>query len=352
MRIIFIVFMSNLRRALSTKKKFIINIFVPIAAIMLSMIVSYVSSSSINIGIVKVQDSMEVNRLISLLQRTEGIKVNVIDRQFEKTDTILGKYDGIITFNKGFNENETRELDDYFSFYNVKDPKINDMMRNLIKTYLISDEPINLKTSLTELQGGKLSKDESIIAFLATVLLISTVVNAAVMIKDRDENTFYRFLFSPNGGWKYVLGNVLYNYVFSYVQLFIAIAAAFIFGMKLGISFTTLLAYGLLLTLLMTAFGTLIACLFKKELYANLFAAAISLVLSLIGGTFIVFDKMPKGLQILSNVTPNRWIIKATQYLEHGTVNNINPMLVLAAFSIIFCAAAAVINSSRKVAFK
>jgi ABC-2 type transport system permease protein len=159
-------------------------------------------------------------------------------------------------------------------------------------------------------------------------------------------------MYSPNKKFKYILGNILYNYVFSYIQLVIAITITNILGMRLETSFGILLCYGLLLTLLMTTFGTFIACIFNKELYANLFAAAISLILSLIGGTFIIYDKMPKGLQLLSTFTPNRWIIKSVQYLEKGTVSNVNPMIVLVIFSVIFSIAAAFMNVMKKVEFK
>lgn len=352
MRIIFIVFVSNFKRALSNKKKFITNLFVPIIAIILAMFVNYMSSPSINIGIVKNVDSQEANRIISLLKNTQGIKVKLADAKLIKTQAILGKYDGVIIINKSFKKDEVKEIDGYFDFYNIKDTKTNDMMKSLVKIYLVSNKPMNMESAVNGLQNGTLSKEERIISFLATVLLITTVVNAAVMIRDREENTFYRFMYSPNKKFKYILGNILYNYVFSYTQLLIAITVTRILGMKLEIQFLTLLSYGLLLTFLMTTFGTFIACIFNKELYANLFAAAISLILSLIGGTFIIYDKMPKGLQLLSTITPNRWIIKSIQYLEHGTVSGANPIIILIIFSIIFSIAAAFMNVSRKVEFR
>lgn len=351
MRVILVVVVSNLKRALSDKKKFCVNLLVPVIVIVLAMFANYVSNPSMNIGIVENVNFQEGNRIISLLKNTKGIKVTLTDDKQIKTKTIIGKYGGVIFLNKSFSKNEVTEIDKYFNFYNVKDTKTNDMMKKLIEIYLVSDKSINMESVIRGAEGGTLSKEERIISFLATVLLITTVVNAAVIIRDRKENTFYRFMYSPNKKFKYILGNILYNYVFTYIQLFIAIMVTNIFGMELEIPLATLLIYGLLLTLLMTTFGTFISCIFKKELYASLFSAAISLVLSLIGGTFIIYDKMPRGLQLLSTITPNRWIIKSVQYLEHGTINRINPLIVLMIFSIIFSIAAAFMNSVRKVEF-
>lgn len=343
MRVIFLVFISNIKRALSDKKKFTINLLIPVVVIVLAMLVNNASSPSINIGIVKNVDFQEGNRIIALLKSTKGIKVSMANEKLIKTQTILGKYGGVITLNKSFSKSEIANLDmdKYFEFYNVKDEKTNDMMKKLVETYLVSDKTINMESAIKAAEGGSLTKEERIISFLATVLLITAVVNASVIIKDKEENTFNRFMYSPNKKFKYIFGNIVYNYIFTYIQLSIAIIAANVLGMKLQISLRELLVYGLLLTMLMTTFGTFIASIFKKELYASLFSAAISLVLSLIGGTFIIYEKMPRGLQILSTITPNRWIIKSVQYLEHGTVNSINPLLIMVIFSIIFSIAAA-----------
>lgn len=352
MRIVGIIFISNFKRVLGNKKKFLVSLLVPIVTIILSMMVNSLSSPSINIGVVKNIDSPASNRLIANLQKTKGVNVKIAEGSLIKTDTILGKYDGVIYIKKDFDSSSLKNLEQAFRFYSVKDSNINTLLKGLVSSYLVSDKPVDLEEAISKLQGDTLSKAERVIAFLATVLLISSVVNATLMIKDREENTFNRFMYSPNAGYKYILGNVFYNFAFTYLQLLISIIITFIIGMDSGVAFATMLWYGVLLTLLMTTLGTFISSIFKKELYANMFAGAISLILSLIGGTFIIYDKMPKGLQTLSNLTPNRWIIESVKYLEKGKLDTINPMIILVLFCIIFSVAAAVMNKMRKVEFR
>lgn len=350
---IFIVFKANFRRVTNNKSKFFISLFIPIIAIVLAMFTNYISQPSINVAVVQSANFSEGNRIVSLLKETSGMNVKVVDNKLIKTDVILGKYSEVITFKKEFKKGEKLgNIKDYFDFYTVSDEKLNQGMEGIIKTYLVSNKTINIDSIDEELQKGQLSKAARIISFLATVLLITCVVNAALMIKDKEENTFNRFMYSPNKSFQYILGNVLYNYVFSYIQLFIAILTTYILGMRIGIDLRTLLCYGLLLVLVTTTFGTFLGCLFKKELYANLFAGSISLILSLIGGTFIIYDKMPKGLQILSTITPNRWIIKSVDLMDKGTANSINPSIVLIIFSLVFSLGAALANKISKVEFK
>lgn len=349
MRTIFLVFITNFKRAYSNKKKFFINLLVPVAAILLAIITNYISSPTLNIGVVQKKYSESGNRIISLLKSTKGLKIKMAEGKLIKTQVILGKYDAVIIIKRDVDKNAVQNFDKYFEVYNVKNSKINIEMKNMIKRYLVTNKALKTDKLIDEMQDGSLSKAERIISFLATVFLITSVVNGAVVIRDREENTFYRYLYSPNGKFKYIFGNVLYNYVFSYIQFFISISIVNIFGINIGIAFEKMVVYGFLLILVMTTLATFITCIFTKELYANMSSAAISLILALIGGTFINYNKMPYGLQKISVIIPNRWIIKSVQYLEYEKYNSVNPMLILMAFSVIFSIAAVVASKFHKV---
>ncbi|GAA0710058.1 ABC transporter permease [Paraclostridium ghonii] len=351
MRTIFIVFKANYKRAMNQKGRLLINVFLPLIAIVLSMFANYIGSTSVNIGILEKENFVEGKRIISLLKNTNGINIKTVNEDYIKTNAILGKYDGVITFKKEFKQGEKIDINECFDFYTIKDSKLKSGMKDVVKVYLVSNDTISLKGLEKEVQDGALSKAERIISFLATVLLITCVINGAVIIKDKYENTISRFMYSPNSRMQYILGNILYSYTICYLQLFLAIIITHIFGMNIGLSVKVLLLYGLLLSLLTTTFGAFIACLFKKELHANIFAGAIGLILSLIGGAFISYDKMPKGLQHISNFTPTRWIIKSVNWLEHGNVNNINPILILVVFCVVFSIAATLANKLQKVDF-
>ncbi|MDP4088949.1 MAG: ABC transporter permease [Bacillota bacterium] len=348
MKTILIVFKANLKRALNNKGKLIINLFLPIAAIVMAMFANYVSSPSINIGIVEKANFPEEQRIISLLKQTKGINVEIAQESMVKTNVILGRYSGVITFKEEFKRGEAVDLNKYFDFYTVKDEGTKKLMEGITRSYLAKDEAIDEDSINKELQAGMPSTATRIISFLTTILLITCVVNGAVIIKDKTENTFNRFLYSPNRKFQYILGNVIYNYLFSYTQLLLAFIITYIFGMKLGLSLGTLLAYGLVLVFVTTTFGTLITAIFNKELYANLFASAISLILSLVGGAFISYDKMPKALQFMSNITPNRWIIKSVDWLEHGVRSGMNPTFILLIFSLVFSMTASFMSRAQR----
>lgn len=351
MSTILIVLKSNFRRAFNEKAKFIISFLVPLVAITCAMFANYIGTPSINIGIVEKSNFEEQQRITNLLKDTNGIKIKNADENTLKTDLILSKYDGVITFKKDFSKGDVNEnsIKEYFDFYTIKDKKIAESMEGIVKAYIYTDKAISLESMDSEFEKGQLSKACRIISFLLTVLIITSVINGAVITKDKSENTLLRFMYSPNKRFQYILGNVFFNYIISYIQLSFALIITKVLGMDLDISLTYLLLYGLLLVLVTTTLGTFIASLFKKELYANMFASAISLTLSLIGGAFIPYDKMPKGLQILSNITPNRWVIESVNYLENGLTTSFSPIAILVVFSVVFAIAATVVTKMQKL---
>ncbi len=353
MRTVFIVCKANFKRLMSNKPKFIINLLFPILVIMISIFVNSISKPEINLGIVQSSNFKEGSRIVSLLKETNGLNVEFETSKLVKTDVILGKYAEVITIKKAFkNEEAIKNIDEYFSFYNVSDKNLNKYMKGIISSYLVSNKPIIIDSINAKLNKGNLTEPERIVSYLATVLLITCVINGALIIKDKEENTFNRFLYSPSKNIQYVLGNVLYNYILSYVQVVIAVIVIYLFGINIGLSLKMFLLCGLILVLVTTTFGTLISCIFKKELYANLFAGSISIILSLLGGTFIVYDKMPKGMQILSNITPVRWIITCVTWFQYKTSGGTNPIFVLLLFSALFSISAAVFSKIQKVNFR
>ncbi len=92
-----------------------------------------------------------------------------------------------------------------------------------------------------------------------------------------------------------------------------------------------LILMGVWVSALATSFGTFVSSLFNKEMNANLFSTCISLVLSLIGGSFIPIEKMPTMLQKISIISPIRWFISFVTYIEErkGSFFNMNYILIL-----------------------
>lgn len=126
---------------------------------------------------------------------------------------------------------------------------------------------------------------------------------------------------------------MLYNFAITYFQYLVSITIIKLFNIDISISYINLLLMGVWISALATSFGTFVSSLFNKEMYANLFATGISLILSLVGGSFIPIDKMPTMLQNMSIISPIRCFISISTYMEDGKgwFSNMNYIYILTA---------------------
>ncbi len=121
--------------------------------------------------------------------------------------------------------------------------------------------------------------------------MITSTVTASMIIKDKNSGTFTRVLYSPQNIRGYVLGNMLYNFTITYFQYIVSISIIKLFNIDIGMDYIDLILMGVWISALATSFGTFVSSLFNKEMHANLFSTCISLILSLIGGSFISVEK-------------------------------------------------------------
>ncbi|AXU81710.1 hypothetical protein HMPREF3081_16790 [Clostridium sp. HMSC19D02] len=319
------VFNSNLKRNINKRIVFLVTLLFPIIIVVLGVLANYISKPSFNIGILdeyknecilKESEKRTYENTIMALENTQGINTEIADFKTIKTDIITGKYSAVICFNKNG-----------FELYSIKDKNTNDTLKYLIETYKKDPVPVDI----SKLQENTLGVLQRIIAFIVLFLMITSTVTASMIIKDKNSGTFTRVLYSPQNIRGYVLGNMLYNFTITYFQYIVSISIIKLFNIDIGMDYIDLILMGVWISALATSFGTFVSSLFNKEMHANLFSTCISLILSLIGGSFISVEKMPTMLQKISIISPTQWFISFVTYIEErdGSFFNMNYICIL-----------------------
>lgn len=313
-----IIFKNNFKRSLNKRNTFMINILLPIIVVVLGIIINSVMKPSFTIGVLNFENSSTAKNAIQTLKDTNGINVAKADSKNIELDTITGKYSAVVKFTGST-----------FKLYSVRDNNTKKSLRHLIEMYITKPKLINIET----LESYSMDFAKRTVAFIVLFLMIMSTVNASLIIKDKANGTFKRYSYSPQNSGTYIAGNVIYNFVITYFQFFISVSMIAILRIKVNINYSDFLLMGIWAAAIATAFGTCIATLFNSEMYANLFSACIALVLSLIGGTFIPFEKMPSALQQVSLISPVRWFINITSFMEKGAnwFSNVKSIEVLTA---------------------
>jgi len=301
---------------------------------MLGIIANYANNSVANIGVVYSGENLKAKTVMQALNDTVGIEARLANSDMINTDVILGKYTAVVEF-----------MEDSFTLSSVKDQNTLLHLENLIKNYIQNPTAVNADF----LQEHNLSIAQRTTAFILLFLMITATMTASLMIKDKNNRTFKRFLHSPQNAVTYLLGNITYNFVITYFHFFASVSVMELLGINLGISYLNFLVMGIWIATLATAFGTCMASFFNNEMYSNLLSTCIVLILSLIGGTFIPFHKMPTGLQYISGISPWRWFIRIVMSMEQGNnwFSNRQSLLILTLFIVVFSLIA--LSKNRKL---
>ena len=319
----FIVFKNNFNRALHKKTAFFINLLLPIVIVMLGIVANNANNFATNIGVVYSGENVKAKTVIQALNDTPGIEARLATPDMINTDVILGKYTAVVEF-----------TEDSFTISSVKNEETLINLGHLIENYIENPTSVNADF----LQEHNLSIAQRTTAFILLLLMITATITASMMIKDKNNGTFKRFLHSPQNAVTYVIGNISYNFAITYFQFFVSVSVMELLGIHVGISYLNFLVMGIWIATLATAFGTCMASFFNNEMYSNLLSTCIVLILSLIGGTFIPFHKMPTGLQYISVISPWRWFISIVTSMEQGSnwFSNTQLLLILTLFVIVF----------------
>ena len=326
----FRIVINNFKRSYNKKISFIVNFVIPIVVVILGIFANNASQPSFIIGVIDGEHSSDI---VNTLSHTDGITIGVANPHTIKIDLITGIFSAVVSFS-----NSSYEL------FSIKDEKTNEDLKQIIDSCK-TPPPVNIEGII----GVEMSIAELTIAFIVLFLMVTATVTASIMIKDKNNGTLKRYKYSPQKPINYIAGNFIYNYLITFLQFFISVTFIQLLRIDMGISYWNLMLTGIWLSGIATAFGTFFSSIFQKEMHANLFAAFTALILSLVGGTFIAFDKMPAMLQNISVVSPLRWFIEVTKNMENGIdwFENTEQVVILSVMIFVLLTAASLINKNQ-----
>lgn len=173
----------------------------------------------------------------------------------------------------------------------------------------------------------------------------SASILAGIIITEKNTGIKNRIFMSKTKLSVYLLGRgsmlFLHLLLFSFLYFITAKLFHFDFGMKYP---PLILAVFSVLGIFTTAFGLLLAAFAKDDNTAWRFGVLVLLPTSILSGALFPFDAMPKSLQTVGNLFPQRWITNAIEILQNGDnfADTLLPLLGVLALSIAFFITASV----------
>jgi ABC-2 type transport system permease protein len=176
--------------------------------------------------------------------------------------------------------------------------------------------------------------------YLVMFVFFTAAFAAAQLVRERQNHTLERLL-SSSATKTAILGGVYGSTVAKgLIQIVIFWAVGiFVFKMDLGVSPLAVVIISILMTMMSSAFGVMLATFVKTERSASSIGVLASLILAPLGGCWWPLYITPQWMQFISKITPHAWATTAFNKLLifGGDFNAVVPnMLVLVGFMVVF----------------
>lgn len=285
------IMLNNLYRTLSKKNRIFISLLM--TAVSIFFAVYFTAKLQVRGNVAIITD----NGLS--FQNTKYINFTVLKNVPPKSELVLNKYDAIV-IDKG-NGN-----------YEIETIKSNEYKEMLTKA-LINPQDFVPENKDTRGVGT------NIIGYLLMFLMLQGILFMESFSEDKEGEQIKRIAASPISFFKYLSGNFMFTFLFIFLPTYIfLIIISKLLGIEIGF---TLFQYLLLLfiaCMLSTGFSMFLNSLVKTSDDANMIGSAITILSTILSGSFYSFDKANKFLDALLWLLPQKDFLSFVQGLENG----------------------------------
>lgn len=372
MKILLVMAEKNLRLIFKDKLS-IVQLFIPIIIIMISINLFSFSNGTVKIGIIDEDCSDSSKLLISSLSNNSSISTVPLESSTVESTMLEASIPVTIEIPKDFEESIINGIPKKINVLSEKDSsmgdaitslvnlqvedlynlginsnKNNDEYENLLLKY--SDDPVKITSkTLSDLEND-FELTQTAIAFVIFFLMMRASSISYIILSERWNKTYYRIFTTPVTSFQYIGGNILANFSLLAFQLLITlITLNYFVDIYTGVSFIPLFLLLLGIALVTVAFGTFSIALFFNSKGYGMFSNIVITITTIVSGAFTSINFLPESVRFIAPFTPQYWVMNGITKLQMGmgTDSIIINLGILLLFSI-----ALFLASAYKLKFK
>ena len=146
--------------------------------------------------------------------------------------------------------------------------------------------------------------------FAAMFVMMGVFFAGAAMVAERHQGTLARLLTTPTSKFSIISGEMLGFFLLGLVQFAILILfGQYVLGVNWGNSPFSVALLTVSYVLAVTGLGTLLSVFVRTSAQAGAFAVLVSMVTSMIGGSWWPIELAPKFMQSIARFTPQYWAV-------------------------------------------
>jgi len=341
MKILLVMAEKNLRLIFKDKLS-IIQLFIPIIIIMLSIKLFSFNNGTVKLGIIDEDSSNSSKILISSLSNSSSINTVPLESSTVESTMTENSIPVTIEIPKDFEKsiingtpkkiNVLCEKDNSMGdaitsivnlqvqdLYNlgINSNKDNDEYQSLLLKY--SDDPVKITSeTLSDLEHD-FDLTQTSIAFVIFFLMMRASSISHIVLSERWNKTYFRIFTTPVTPFQYIGGNILANFLLLSFQVLITlITLNYVVDIYTGVGFIPLFLLLLGIALVTVAFGTFFIALFFNSRGYGMFSNIVITITTMISGSFTSINFLPESVKFIAPFTPQYWVMNGITKLQMG----------------------------------
>jgi len=365
MRTLWIIIVNFLKQTFNKKINYIFFFIVPVlsfAAIIL--LFGTPDNSKLNIGYRNLDSGSFGNGLISRLQKSTTINVSVVAEDQISGKIIDGSLAAALTIPENFSSQITDAGTPDIRLVSLQGATVTGFLQQTINQFINDAAQLRLSANGDEILFAKMYtefltneytmsraavSDNSIrktagsigIGLFLFLMLIQAAGITNLMLKDKENRTFFRISIAPLREILYPLGNMLAAFFIMVIQIILTFGiVVLVFKIDFAIPLYKIIPLFVAFSLTAVCFGTMVTALARSTMQAALIANLIITPSCLLGGCFWPSSIMPAFIRRISAIFPQSWVMQAVEKMQNGaSLLSISfTMLLLLAFGALFIA--------------
>lgn len=275
----YLVMKNNCKRLLKKKSTFLIIVLLPLLLIVSSTVIERIGKKQIRVGIIG--SNQYIQSVKEQFKSTDVLCKQAYEKSIA-TDQIMGKYTCILKETMSVQEQEKI---------------VNGILQS--SQYRDDETPKN----------DELSDTERMLLMLLTIYMTVSVIYSMKYISEKKDGLVERVRLSGGTTCSYLKGYFLSNCFVLVAQLLLIVGIVTLLYDKFSISIVRALGTVFFITVISSVYSMIITIISKSELMAGVLGSSITVLLSVLGGTFFPMATMPKIIQTISVISPMKWLL-------------------------------------------
>ncbi|MEH7120449.1 ABC transporter permease [Neobacillus vireti] len=354
---------NSLRSIFLNKRRIFAYVLVPLLGIFIAfMAYGNTGPSYLNAGIVDLDQTTISKNTGSFIGSLNNIKTSKLAEPEVRNKIASGELDCAIILEQGFSKAIMNGERPKVQIVSIKGAQVTTYIKAYLNNYIHNLTSLNtaangdvtvfntlyqhyqnseFKVSTHSLKDTSNNHDMTIqtIGFLLMVMLNSAGGLSELILKEKENRTYFRIMSAPIDGKKYVLSNVIVNMIIMTIQVVVTLTVMTkVFGISAGAPFWEMIAVMMFFSLVCVGLSLVITAFAQNSNSAGALQNLIITPTCLLAGCFWPVEIMPKTAQKIADFLPQRWLLDTITELQKGhTLNSLSLNLVtLLAFAVVF----------------